>query len=142
MSDPQFLLDTNILSEPLRPAPNPRVMESLVRSSGLTATATVVFHEMLYGCYRLPNSRKRQAIEAYLREEVEAKLLLLPYDTEAAKWHASERARLVKLGKTPSYVDGQIAAIAVVNNLVLVTNNEADYADFQGIVIENWFTDS
>ncbi len=142
MSDPQFLLDTNILSEPLRPAPNPRVMESLVRSSGLTATATVVFHEMLYGCYRLPNSRKRQAIEAYLREEVEAKLLLLPYDTEAAKWHASERARLVKLGKTPSYVDGQIAAIAVVNDLVLVTNNEADYADFQGIQIENWFTDS
>ena len=142
MSDPQFLLDTNILSEPLRPAPNPRVMESLVRSSGLTATATVVFHEMLYGCYRLPNSRKRQAIEAYLREEVEAKLLLLPYDTEAAKWHASERARLVKLGKTPSYVDGQIAAISVVNNLVLVTNNEADYADFQGIQIENWFTDS
>lgn len=142
MSDPQFLLDTNILSEPLRPVPNPRVMESLVRSSGLTATATVVFHEMLYGCYRLPNSRKRQAIEAYLREEVEAKLLLLPYDTEAAKWHASERARLVKLGKTPSYVDGQIAAITVVNNLVLVTNNEADYADFQGIQIENWFTDS
>ncbi len=142
MSDLQFLLDTNILSEPLRPAPNPRVMESLVRSSGLTATATVVFHEMLYGCYRLPNSRKRQAIEAYLREEVEAKLLLLPYDTEAAKWHASERARLVKLGKTPSYVDGQIAAIAVVNDLVLVTNNEADYADFQGIQIENWFTDS
>ena len=142
MSDPQFLLDTNILSEPLRPVPNPRVMESLVRSSGLTATATVVFHEMLYGCYRLPNSLKRQAIEAYLREEVEAKLLLLPYDTEAAKWHASERARLVKLGKTPSYVDGQIAAITVVNNLVLVTNNEADYADFQGIQIENWFTDS
>jgi tRNA(fMet)-specific endonuclease VapC len=109
LSDPQFLLDTNILSEPLRPVPNPRVMESLVRFSGLTATATVVFHEMLYGCYRLPNSRKRQAIEAYLRE-VEAKLLLLPYDMEAAKWHASERARLVKLGKTPSYVDGQIAA--------------------------------
>ncbi|HAG85667.1 MAG TPA: VapC toxin family PIN domain ribonuclease [Cyanobacteria bacterium UBA12227] len=142
MSNPQFLLDTNILSEPLRPVPNPRVMESLVRFSGLTATATVVFHEMLYGCYRLPNSRKRQAIEAYLRQEVEAKLFLLPYDTQAAKWHASERARLVKLGKTPSYVDGQIAAIAVVNDLVLVTNNEADYADFQGIQIENWFTDS
>lgn len=45
MSDPQFLLDTNILSEPLRPVPNPRVMELLVRFSGLTATATVVFHE-------------------------------------------------------------------------------------------------
>ncbi len=142
MSDPQFLLDTNILSEPLRPVPNPRVMESLVRYSGLTATASVVFHEMLYGCYRLPNSQKRRAIEAYLREEVEAKLLLLPYSAEAAKWHASERARLVRLGKTPAYVDAQIAAIAVVNNLVLVTNNQADYVDFQGIVMENWFANS
>lgn len=139
MSNPQFLLDTNILSEPLRPVPNPSLMELLVRYSGLTATATVVFHEMLYGCYRLPNSRKRQAIEAYLREEVGAKLLILAYSTEAAKWHADERARLVGLGKTPSYVDTQIAAIAVVNNLVLVTNNEADYADFQDIQIENWF---
>lgn len=142
MSDPQFLLDTNILSEPLRPVPNPRVMESLVRYSGLTATASVVFHEMLYGCYRLPNSQKRRAIEAYLREEVEAKLLLLPYSAEAAKWHASERARLVRLGKTPAYVDAQIAAIAVVNNLVLVTNNQADYVDFQGIEMENWFANS
>lgn len=142
MSDPQFLLDTNILSEPLRPVPNPGVMESLVRYSGLTATASVVFHEMLYGCYRLPNSQKRRAIEAYLREEVEAKLLLLPYSTQAAKWHASERARLVRLGKTPAYVDAQIAAIAVVHNLVLVTNNQADYVDFQGIEMENWFANS
>ncbi|NEO00139.1 MAG: type II toxin-antitoxin system VapC family toxin [Moorea sp. SIO3I7] len=142
MRAPHYLLDTNILSEPLRPVPNSGVMESLIRFSGLTATATVVFHEMLYGCYRLPNSRKRQGIEAYLREEVEAKLILLPYDHEAAKWHASERARLVKLGKTPSYVDGQIAAIAVVNNLILVTNNQADYVDFQGIELENWFTNS
>lgn len=142
MRAPHYLLDTNILSEPLRPVPNSGVMESLIRFSGLTATATVVFHEMLYGCYRLPNSRKRQGIEAYLREEVEAKLILLPYDHEAAKWHASKRGRLVKLGKTPSYVDGQIAAIAVVNNLILVTNNQADYVDFQGIELENWFTNS
>lgn len=142
MSAPQFLLDTNILSEPLRPVPNPRVMELLVRYSGLTATASVVFHEMLYGCYRLPNSQKRRAIEAYLREEVEAKLLLLPYSTEAAKWHASERARLVRLGKTPAYVDAQIAAIAVINNLVLVTNNQADYIDFQGIEMKNWLANS
>ena len=139
MTASQFLLDTNILSEPLRPVPNPGVMESLIRYDDSLATATVVLHEMLYGCYRLPNSRKRRAIEAYLKEEVEAKLPLLAYDTEAAKWHASERTRLVKLGKTPTFVDGQIAAIAVVNNLVLVTNNVVDYAEFQYLKIENWF---
>ncbi|MBW4572610.1 MAG: type II toxin-antitoxin system VapC family toxin [Tolypothrix carrinoi HA7290-LM1] len=139
MTASQFLLDTNILSEPLRPVPNPGVMESLLRYDDSLATATVVLHEMLYGCYRLPNSQKRRAIEAYLKEEVEAKLPLLPYDKEAAKWHASERTRLVKLGKTPTFVDGQIAAIAVVNNLVLVTNNVVDYAEFQSLKVENWF---
>ncbi|GAX41259.1 PilT domain-containing protein [Tolypothrix sp. NIES-4075] len=139
MTASQFLLDTNILSEPLRPFPNPSVIESLVRYDDSLATATVVLHEMLYGCYRLPNSQKRRAIEAYLKEEVEAKLPLLPYDKEAAKWHASEQTRLVKLGKTPTFVDGQIAAIAVVNNLVLVTNNVVDFAEFQSLKIENWF---
>jgi tRNA(fMet)-specific endonuclease VapC len=142
LSAPEFLLDTNILSEPLRPIPNPQVMELLNSYSNVIVTATIVFHEMLYGYYRLPNSRKKRAIEVDLREEVEAKLPLIAYDTEAAKWHAHERARLVKLGKTPSYVDGQIAAIAVVNNLILVTNNQKDYADFEQIEMENWFSQS
>jgi predicted nucleic acid-binding protein len=51
-----------------------------------------------------------------------------------------ERARLIPLGLTPSYADGQIAAIAKVNNLILVTRNVADYANFQDLAIENWFS--
>nr|WP_199315099.1 hypothetical protein [Planktothrix sp. FACHB-1355] len=43
------------------------------------------------------------------------------------------------LGKTPPFVDGQIAAIAKVNNLILVTNNVSDYADFLELQVENWF---
>jgi tRNA(fMet)-specific endonuclease VapC len=44
------------------------------------------------------------------------------------------------MGKTPAYADGQIAAIAQVNNLTLVTNNVSDYADFADLKLENWFT--
>jgi tRNA(fMet)-specific endonuclease VapC len=51
-----------------------------------------------------------------------------------------ERARLIPSGLTPSYADGQIAAIAKVNNLILVTRNVADYANFQDLAIENWFS--
>ena len=69
----------------------------------------------------------------------ETKIPLLPYDANAAKWHAEERARLVTIGKTPSFADGQIAAIAKVNNLILVTNNVSDYADFLELKLENWF---
>jgi tRNA(fMet)-specific endonuclease VapC len=135
----RFLLDTNILSEPLRPQPNLIVMQQLIDRSEELATAAVVYHEMLFGLRRLPESKRRQAIAAYLQEEIEAKLVILPYDAEAANWHAAERARLVGAGRTPPFLDGQIAAIAVVNELILVTNNTSDYADFQQLQLQNWF---
>ena len=135
----RFLLDTNILSEPLRPRPNPVTVRMLQQHSGEIATATVVFHELLFGCYRLPvESNKRLIIQAYLHTEVKQKIPLLPYDVASAEWFALERARLTAIGKTPAYADGQIAAIAQVKNLTLVTNNVADYADFQNLKIENW----
>jgi tRNA(fMet)-specific endonuclease VapC len=43
------------------------------------------------------------------------------------------------IGKTPSFADGLIAAIAQVNGLIIVTNNVADYADFLELQVENWF---
>jgi len=136
----RFLLDTNILSEPLRPQPNSNVVGMLQQHEGVITTATVVLHELLFGCYRLPaNSNKRQIIEVYLKREVRQKIPLLFYDVAAAEWFALERARLVSIGKTPAYSDGQIAATSQVNNLILVTNNISDYADFQDLKIENWF---
>jgi tRNA(fMet)-specific endonuclease VapC len=135
----RFLLDTNILSEPLRPIPNPNVIEMLRRHEDEIATATVVYHEILFGCYRLPESNKRKTIEKYLQEVVQPNIPLLPYDTNAARWHTTERARLVTIGKTPSFADGQIAAISKVNGLILVTNNVSDYGDFIELQVENWF---
>ena len=114
-------------------------MQRLIDQSEELATAAVVYHEMLFGLRRLPESKRRQAIAAYLQEEVETKLVILPYDAEAANWHAAERARLVGTGRTPPFLDGQIAAIAVVNELILVTNNTYDYADFQQLQLQNWF---
>jgi len=65
-------------------------------------------------------------------------MIILPYCDRAAEWFAVERARLTTLGRTPSYPDGQIAAIARVNDLVLVTRNVSDFADFDGLPLENW----
>lgn len=63
---------------------------------------------------------------------------ILPYDEAAAKHHAAERARLEESGTTPPFVHGQIAAIARVNELVLVTGNVKDFAPFTGLKVENW----
>ncbi|MFM9263722.1 type II toxin-antitoxin system VapC family toxin [Tychonema sp. BBK16] len=136
----RYLLDTNIISEPVRPIPNANVMTKLIEVKSTVAIASIVWQEVLLGCYRMPDSRRRRAIEAYLQEEVKVKLPILPYTQEAAEWFAKERARLIPIGLTPSYADGQIAAIAKVNNLILVTRNVADYANFQDLPIENWFS--
>jgi tRNA(fMet)-specific endonuclease VapC len=113
-----YLLDTNVLSEPARPSPNPGVQRRLRETEGTVATASPVWHELWFGCYRLPASRRRTALEKYLLDVIAPHLPVLGYDDAAAAWHASERARLTGEGTPPSFVDGQIAAIARVNALV------------------------
>lgn len=134
----KFLLDTNVVSEPLRPSPDPTLMRRLRRHEGETAIASIVWHELQFGFERLVESRRRAAIKRYLEEVVEASFPILDYDRSAAEWHARERARLEAAGKTPSFVDGQIAAIASVNDLVLVTANQAHFLEFKGLQVQSW----
>jgi tRNA(fMet)-specific endonuclease VapC len=134
----RFLLDTNVVSEPIRPAPNRRLLNRLDRHSGTMGIAAPTWHELRFGCERLPKSRRREQIEDYLATVVAVDFPILPYDEPAAAWHARERARLLALGRTPSFVDSQIAAIASVNELVLVTANRSDFAEFENLRLDNW----
>ena len=135
----RFLLDTNIISEPVRLQPNPGVIQKFKEHELEIAMASVIWHELLFGCYRLPASKKRNKIEKYLKDTIQPKIPILYYDDLADEWFAKERARLVALAKTPAYPDGQIAAISKVNDLILVTNNISDFIDFKDIQVENWF---
>jgi tRNA(fMet)-specific endonuclease VapC len=128
-----------VLSEPIKSEPNQRVLRALSDYDGELATCSIVWHELRFGASRLRASKKRRAIEAYLEEAVRNALPILPYDEEAASWHASERARLAKRGRPPAAADGQIAAIARVNELVVVTANVKDFRRFDGLEVENWF---
>jgi tRNA(fMet)-specific endonuclease VapC len=134
----RFLLDTNILAEPLRPKPNEQTLEHLKRHEHEIAIASVAWHEMHFGCYRLPPSARRSAIEAYLTQVVAPSIPILPYDQQAAGWHAEERARLTATGKAPPFADGMIAAVARTNGLVLVTINLDDFGGFQGLQCVSW----
>ena len=134
----RYLLDTNVLSEPVRPTPNAAIMSRIEAHQGEVATASPVWHELLFGCRRLPPSHRRSVLERYLFEVVAASIPILSYDERAADWHAGERARLTAVGRTPAFVDGQIAAIASVNGLTLVTRNHEDFAHFDGLAVEDW----
>jgi len=133
-----YLLDTNVLSEPIKAVPDRQVLIRMEQHQSDIVTATLVLHELYYGCYRLPLSHKRNLIERYLGEVITPTIPLLPYDEKAAEYHARERARLQSAGKTPSFVDGQIAAIAHIHGLVLVTRNLADFSHFSELRVENW----
>lgn len=134
----KYLLDTNVLSEPLKLEPNRKVMAMLKRHQDEIATAALVWHELLFGCLRLPQSRKREMIATYLEEVVLRNMDIIPYDDRAAEWHAEQRVKLYTQGKTPSFVDGQIAAVARVNGMTLVTRNTHDFKSFDDLRVLNW----
>lgn len=96
----RFLLDTNILAEAMRPRPATSIARRLQVHGTECAIAAPVWHELRFGIARLPASRRRRALEAF--------------------------------------VDGQIAAIAAVNDLVLVTRNARDFAAFDALELDAW----
>ncbi len=135
----KYLLDTNVLSEPVKPRPNERVLKRLERHRREFGWASPVLHEIKYGIERLEKSSRKLALSDYLQRLLETMPQALPYGPNAATWHAVERARLEREGISTSFVDGQIAAIAATNQLVLVTRNVEHYAMFSGLKFENWF---
>ena len=133
----RYLLDTNILSEPSRRSPDRGVRSRLHAHADEVCTAAPIFHELRYGLALVPDGARKQQLARYLKQI--QRLEILPYDGDAARWHAEERARLTGRGQTPPFVDGQIAAIAATNQLTLVTRNTSDFDGFANLSLENWF---
>ena len=134
----RYLLDTSIVSSPVSKTPNQEILKRLDKHAHECAIAAPVWHELTYGCRRLPRSKRRLALEVYLHEVVQASFPILPYDEVAATWHGVERARLDIAGQPVPYVDGQIAGIAHANGLILVTVNTNDFERFLELKVENW----
>ena len=134
----RYLLDTNVVSQPASKVPSVGVLRKLTVVANQCAIAAPVWHELQFGCKRLPPGKRRDALQEYLADVVRKTFEILPYDELAAKLHAAERARLEEIGTTVPFVDGQIAAIAQANELVLVTDNVRDFAPFAALTVENW----
>jgi prevent-host-death family protein len=64
---------------------------------------------------------------------------LAPQQIDVWEKHAIERARLQAKGRSPSFADGQIAAVAKVNDLVVITKNTIDFEPFQEIDVDGWW---
>jgi tRNA(fMet)-specific endonuclease VapC len=133
----RFALDTNTLSEATKRNPHKGLVRFLDQHSNACAIPAPVWHELWYGCLRLPDGRRRHEIRDWL-VTVEQETEVLSYDRDASTWHASERAKLAALGRPPPYTDAAIASIAFTRGLTLVTANVADFAAFDGLELLDW----
>jgi tRNA(fMet)-specific endonuclease VapC len=88
----RFLLDSNILSEPVKPQPNANVMAALAEHIGEYCTCVTVWHELIYGIELLDKSKKKDALRAYIESLERGGLRVLPYEAPAARWLAKERS--------------------------------------------------
>ncbi len=133
----EYVLDTNVLSELMRERPNPALEANLTEQRKACAIPAPVIDELQFGVSRIVASERQKMYQAWL-ESLMADFPIIPLDGFCAQWHGRERARLTTIGKPPSLFDGLIASIAVVNELVLVTHNTADFEGFSGIRLQDW----
>ncbi|MEM6785141.1 MAG: type II toxin-antitoxin system VapC family toxin [Bacteroidota bacterium] len=135
----RYLFDTNVISEVVKPQPNPVVLERYQQHQTEGALTSTVLHELLYGVERWLTGKRRTELDRYFDEVVRQTLPILPFDQVAAEWLARERARMAALGTPRPVLDGMIAAVAATQSLVLVTRNVADFEGFDGLTVENLF---
>jgi predicted nucleic acid-binding protein len=136
-----IILDTNVVSELLRPAPSPAVEAWLAAQDGATVFFTAIGEaELRLGVAILPTGRRHttlaEAIDAMLEEDFRDRIL--PFDTAAAQAYAAIAATRRAAGRPISQFDCQIAAIAHIRQAVLATRNTADYEDCGIEVIDPW----
>jgi predicted nucleic acid-binding protein len=138
-----ILLDTNIVSELMRPAPSQAVMAWLAAQPAASLFISAVTEaELRYGVMLLPEGRKRaelvSAIEAMLAEDFADRIL--PFDSAAAMAFADISSSRRQAGRPISQFDALIAAIARSRGAELATRNVADFEGSGVEVINPWET--
>lgn len=138
-----ILLDTNVVSEPMKPAPDLSVINWLDRqppeSLYLSATSQA---ELLVGVARLPGGKRKRGLDAALTALLQSlfKDRILPFDSAAA----TQFAKLVPLaaarGTTIAFADATIAAIAASHGFTVATRDE-DVFRAAGVPVLNPWTD-
>lgn len=137
------LLDTNVVSELLRPAPVSAVV-AWVGDRWATGLyfSTIGEAELLYGVAILPAGWRQaalaSAIEAILRENFDERIL--PFDSAAARAYANIAAQRRSTGRPVAPADCQIAAIACLRGMALATRNVRDFEDIDIKVVDPWAT--
>jgi predicted nucleic acid-binding protein len=134
-----ILLDTNVLSELMRPQPDPAVVAWVDAHSTAVRVSAITQAEIWLGIALLPEGRRRDLLTIAARDLFELDLAgqCLDFDAPAAEFFADVVARRRRAGRPITTQDAQIAAIAVAHGLILATRNTADFTDIPGLELIN-----
>jgi predicted nucleic acid-binding protein len=136
-----IVIDTNVLSEVLRPAPEPRVVTWLAHQPGSALfTTTITRGEILYGIWSMPAGARRQRFwdvtQIIFSEDFAGRVL--SFDNDAADAYAEIAASRKSIGKPISQFDAMIAAVVRSRGATLATRNVKDFVDCGIEIIDPW----
>jgi tRNA(fMet)-specific endonuclease VapC len=130
----KYLLDTNICIYIMNRRPVEVIQKFKQFNVGDIGISTITVSELQYGAVKSNNPKLNgQRVEEFI-----APLELLSYDLTAANFYAEIRYDLEKKGQVIGPLDMLIAAHALSNDIVLVTNNEKEFQRVNHLRIENW----
>jgi predicted nucleic acid-binding protein len=135
----KYLVHANVLSEPTKPKPDPRVVAWLRAHERDIAVDPIILGELRFGILILSKGRKRAALERWFEAGV-GRLHCLPWDADTGLKWAELLARLRTAGKAMPIKDSLIAATAAVHRLAIATRNRADFVN-AGVRIVDPFVD-
>jgi len=133
----KFLVDANVLSEPTKLAPEPRVVEWLRRGEPDLAVSPIILGEIEYGILLLPAGKRRSRLQDWFREGI-GRMRSLDFDASTASEWAGLLARLRKRGLAMPIKDSLIAATALAHDLTVATRDTDDYRN-AGVRLVNPF---
>jgi tRNA(fMet)-specific endonuclease VapC len=129
----KYLLDTNIVIYVLKRRPV-EVLETFNANASRMAISSITLSELIYGAEKSSNTaRNLEVIEDFISH-----LEVLSYDAKASQHYGQIKAALEKKGQIISENDIHIAAHAVSQGLILVTNNSKEFERVSTLAIENW----
>ena len=132
-----FLLDTNAVSEWVKPQPNPgliRWMESADEDRVFLSVISLA--ELRYGVERMPAGARRTRLEQWLRDELPLRFerRILPIDNDIAEAWGRTVSRSEALGRPMGAMDAFLSATAEVHHLTLVTRSVSDFVTLKAVV--------
>lgn len=136
-----IVLDTNVISEPLRPAADPAVRAWLnAQSPGTLYTTAINLAELLAGVALLPAGKRRSELEARMRATMARlfKARILDFDAAAAESYADIAEESKKRGQSVPHDDALIAAIARAHGFAVATRNTSNFAGAGIELIDPW----